>query len=106
MNTTNQNSITITKEKITSMLKSKVGFSGMVCEEIVNQIFNQMQVILKSEQKLVLQKFGSFSINNKKARPGQNLQTKTQIIIEPRSVISFSPAKYLKNIINDHHELK
>ena len=100
MNTEQQKPTTITKEKIAEMLKLKIGLSGVICEEIVDQIFNQMQTILQSQQKLILQNFGSFSINNKKARPGQNLQTKTQVLIKPRSVVRFSPAKYLKNIIN------
>ena len=33
---------TVTKEKITNLLKEKLGFSSLLCEEITNNIFSEM----------------------------------------------------------------
>lgn len=91
---------TITKEKIAQELKEKIGLSGVLCEEIVNKIFKEIYELISREQKLTLKNFGSFYLKQKKARPGQNLQTKETIIIAPRKVIRFIPAKALKKAIN------
>lgn len=91
---------TINKEKISQLLKSKIGLSGVICEKIVNQIFAEIYEITKTEQRLTLKNFGSFFINNKKSRLGLNIKTKEQVIIAPRKVMRFTPAKALKSQIN------
>lgn len=91
---------TITKEKIAQALKTKIGLSGVLCEEIINHIFKELYKLIEGDQKITLKNFGSFYLKSKKARPGQNLQTKETIIIPPRKVIRFLPAKALKKEIN------
>lgn len=92
---------TINKNKIASMLKSKLGLSGVLCEEIVNQVIHCINYLTITEQKLMLKNFGSFYINNKNARCGINLQTKEKVTIAPRKVMRFIPAKQLKTLINN-----
>ena len=92
---------TITKEKIAEILRSKLGFSAIICEEIVNQIFNNIQTIVNVNQKLSIKNFGTFCVKDKKPRIGMNFHTKEQIIIKSRKVMRFIPAKKLKNLINN-----
>jgi nucleoid DNA-binding protein len=91
---------TINKDKITEMLKLKLGFSRTICEEIVNQIFDNIQYLLEIDQKVAIKNLGTFSINTKNARKGTNFHTQQQVIIPPKKVQSFIPAKQLKNLIN------
>ncbi|WP_375359123.1 HU family DNA-binding protein [Candidatus Tisiphia endosymbiont of Neophilaenus lineatus] len=56
---------TITREKIAHILKSKLGLSSIICEEIVEQIFKNIQQ-MASNQRLTLAGFGSFCTSTKK----------------------------------------
>lgn len=89
----------ITKEKIAFMLKGKLGLSNLICEEIVNQIFINIQQ-MASKQRLTLAGFGSFCTSIKKPRPGINFHTKEAVIIPEKEVTRFIPARKLKLLIN------
>lgn len=91
--------MTITKEKIAAMLKAKLGLSSIVCAEIVNQMFDNIQEII-IDQKLTLKNFGSFYTNTKKPRPGINFHTKEKIIIPAKKVTGFIASAKLKAIVN------
>ncbi len=90
---------TVTKEKIANMLKFKLGLSTIICEELVEQIFNNIKEIA-SDQKLTLVNFGKFYTNLKKPRVGINFKTKEAIVISERKVMRFIPSQKLKLLIN------
>jgi nucleoid DNA-binding protein len=93
---------TITKEKITDLLKKKIGFSSLLCEEITNSIFSGIFDLSLSSKKLVLPNFGKFQVYNKEKRPGLNLQTGIAIEIKPRRVLRFNPSRSLKEKVNSY----
>ena len=53
---------TITKEKIANLLKEKLGFSSLICEEITNSIFFEILDLSLNNKKLVLPNFGKFQV--------------------------------------------
>jgi nucleoid DNA-binding protein len=93
---------TITKEKIANLLKEKLGFSALLCEEITNSIFAEMLELSLNNNKLVLSNFGKFQIHHKKKRPAVNLQTRTALEIEPRRVLRFHASRLLKEKVNSN----
>ena len=93
---------TITKEKIANLLKVRLGFSSLICEEITNRIFSEILDLSLNNKKLVLPNFGKFQVHSKSKRPGLNLQTREVLEIEPRKVLRFSPSSFLKQKINSH----
>ena len=93
---------TITKEKIANLLKERLGFSSLICEEITNRIFSEILDLSLNNKKLVLPNFGKFQVHSKSKRPGLNLQTREVLEIEPRKVLRFSPSSFLKQKINSH----
>ena len=93
---------TITKEKIADMLKSKIGLSRVLCEEIVHNIFNEIYEIIKTEKKLTLVNFGKFSIFDKNPRPGMNFSTKERVTVPAKRVVRFLAADHLKKMINSY----
>lgn len=97
---TNNQQITVNKEKIVHMLRSKLGLSSSLCEEIVEQIFTNIQQIA-TLHRLSIRGFGSFSVNTKKPRPGINFHTKEKVVIPTKKVMRFTPAKKLKMSIQD-----
>ncbi|WP_253308502.1 HU family DNA-binding protein [Rickettsia endosymbiont of Orchestes rusci] len=95
--------MTVTKEKITAMLSSKLGLSNSLCEEIVNAIFSNILETAFTE-KLTLKNFGSFEISEKKPRPGINFHTKLPVTIESKRILRFTPSANLKTLINESSE--
>ena len=55
---------------------------------------------IKSEKKLKLSKFGTFSIRQKKSRIGRNPKTKESKVISSREVVLFRPSKEFKEFVN------
>lgn len=93
---------TVTKEKITDLLKRKIGFSSLLCEEITNSIFSEMLDLALNNKKLVLPNFGKFQVYSKEKRPGVNLQTRTTLEITPRKVLRFNPSRLFKEKVNSY----
>lgn len=93
---------TITKEKITSLLQSKLGFSALLCEEITNCLFSEMLKLSVEHNKLVLPNFGKFQTYQKNKRPGVNLQTNKAIEIQPRKVLRFNSSRSFKEKVNSY----
>ena len=91
---------TITKSKISKQLKEKLGLSELVCQEMVENIFNEIVEITINKGRTTLQNFGTWKINNKKARPGINIKTSQNVCIQPRKVLRLVPAIDLKKLIN------
>lgn len=92
---------TITKEKIANMLKSQLGLSAAICEEIVEQFFNNIQEISR-KQKLTISSFGNFRTIHKNPRLGMNFKTKELITIPEKEVMRFTASRKLKWFINSH----
>jgi nucleoid DNA-binding protein len=93
---------TITKEKIAHILKEQLGFSSLICSEIVTTIFDEIITLCKNHRKISLKNFGKFYINSKNSRPGLNIKTKTMVEIGARDVLRFIPTRELKHKINNH----
>lgn len=96
------NTQTITKEKISLMLKEQLGFSALLCEEITNTIFVQMLELSLDSDKLVLPNFGRFKVVTKGKRPGMNMHTGMPLEIKPRKVLRFNASTALKEMVNSY----
>lgn len=92
---------TITKEKIATKIEETLGLSGVICEELVTQIFTSATNIILQDRALKIKNFGSFEVVQKNARPGMNMHTHSPISIEPRKVIRFSASRNLKKRLNN-----
>lgn len=92
---------TITKEKLTFLLQKRLGFSGSLCEDIVNNIFAEM-LDLSLNGKLLLMNFGKFQVYNKPQRPAMNLRTGAKLNLESRKVLRFNAARSFKEKVNSY----
>lgn len=66
----------------------------------VDSIFNIITDALKGGEKVSLVGFGTFKVEERKARTGRNPKTGEPIQIEARKVPKFLPAKAMKDILN------
>ena len=71
-----------------------------MAENLIEDFLSTIVENIKSEKKLKLSKFGTFTIREKKSRIGRNPKTKESKIISSRDVVLFKPSKGFKDFIN------
>ena len=90
----------INREKIANKIHQSIGFSKIISENLVNDIFYIIQSEIKNINKIKITSFGTFFKKRKNERVGRNPLTKEKKIISARNIITFKPSKNFKNIIN------
>ena len=94
----------LTKKDLVNIIYMQVGFSKLISEHLIDELFFLITLNLKKEKKLKLTKFGTFFIKSKKSRIGRNPKTKEDKIISERNVVLFKPSKEFKEFINSKNE--
>jgi integration host factor subunit alpha len=92
--------INLTKKDLVNLVYMQLGFSKQISENLIEDFLSIIVTNIKSERKLKLSKFGTFSIRQKKSRIGRNPKTKESKIISSRDVVLFKPSKEFKDFIN------
>ena len=92
--------INLTKKDLVNLVYMQLGFSKQISENLIEDFLSSIVTNIKSEKKLKLSKFGTFSIRQKKSRIGRNPKTKESKIISSRDVVLFKPSKEFKDFIN------
>ena len=77
-----------------------IGFSKVICENIVNDVFHILIEKLKENEKIKISSFGTFSVRRKKSRIGRNPKTNEEKFISSRNVLTFRASNFFKNKIN------
>jgi integration host factor subunit alpha len=92
--------INLTKKDLVNLVYMQLGFSKKISESLIEDYLLIILSNIKSEKKLKLSKFGTFSIRKKKSRIGRNPKTKESKIISSREVVLFKPSREFKEFIN------
>ena len=92
--------INLTKKDLVNLVYMQLGFSKQISETLIEDFLVTIVTNIKSEKKLKLSKFGTFSIRQKKSRIGRNPKTKESKVISSREVVLFKPSKDFKEFIN------
>ena len=92
--------INLTKKDLVNLIYMQLGFSKQISENLIDDFLKTIVINIKSEKKLKLSKFGTFTIRKKKSRIGRNPKTKETKMISGRDVVLFKPSKEFKNYIN------
>ena len=82
----------------------QIGFSKNISENLIDDFLITIVENLKTEKKLKLLKFGTFSIRAKKSRIGRNPKTKEQTTISNRDVVLFKASKEFKDLVNSKND--
>ncbi len=80
----------------------QIGFSKKISEHILEDIFQLILDGIKSQRKVKIAKFGTFTLRRKKQRIGRNPKTKESKLISERNVILFKASKDFKLYINNN----
>jgi integration host factor subunit alpha len=92
--------INLTKKDLVNLVYMQLGFSKQISENLIEDFLSTIVENIKSEKKLKLSKFGTFTIREKNSRIGRNPKTKESKIISSRNVVLFKPSKEFKDFIN------
>jgi integration host factor subunit alpha len=92
--------INLTKKNLVNLVYMQLGFSKQISENLIKDFLSTIVENIKSEKKLKLSKFGTFTIRQKESRIGRNPKTKEKKIISSRKVVLFKPSKEFKEFIN------
>ena len=92
--------INLTKKDLVNLVYMQLGFSKQISENLIEDFLSTIVTNIRTEKKLKLSKFGTFSIRQKKSRIGRNPKTKESKIISSRKVVLFKPSKDFKEFIN------
>ena len=82
----------------------QIGFSKNISENLIDDFLITIVENLKTEKKLKLSKFGTFSIRTKKSRIGRNPKTKEQTTISNRDVVLFKASKEFRDLVNSKND--
>lgn len=93
--------INLTKKDLVNLVYMQLGFSKQISESLIQDFLSTIISNIKSEKKLKISKFGTFSIRQKKSRIGRNPKTKESKIISGRDVVLFKPSKEFKEFVNN-----
>jgi DNA-binding protein HU-beta len=89
----------MTKAELIEMVATKSGLSKADAEKAVNATLGAVEAGLISEGKVTFQGFGSFTVEERKARVGRNPRTGEEMKIAATNVVKFKPGKALKSAV-------
>jgi len=92
--------VNLTKKDLVNLIYMQLGFSKKISENLIDDFLSTIVLNIKTEKKLKLSKFGTFSIRQKKSRIGRNPKTKESKMISSRDVVLFKPSKQFRDFIN------
>ena len=90
---------TLTKLHFIEMLKEQIGLARAEANEVVESIFEEMELALAEGREIKLANFGTFSTRSKQARPGRNPRTGKPYEISARRVVTFLPAPVMRDAV-------
>ena len=92
--------INLTKKDLINTLYMQIGFSKNISENLLIDFFSLIIENLKSDEKIKISKFGTFTLRQKKSRIGRNPKTKVKKVITSRKVVLFKPSIEFKSLVN------
>ena len=92
----------INKMELSKKINQTVGFSKVISENIVKDIFYIIENALKTNDKIKITSFGTFFKKRKNSRIGRNPKTKEEVIINDRNVITFKASKKVLSVLNSN----
>jgi len=93
----------VNRKELANKIYQKIGFSKVISENLVTDIFNIMTSSLKNNEKIKITSFGTFFKKRKNMRMGRNPKTREEKVIPARNVLTFKASKFFRNIVNQKY---
>ena len=92
--------MTLTKVQIVDSIVNQIGYSQIHSSEIVEILLEIIKKTLESGDDVMISNFGKFCVREKRERRGRNPATGSDMILEPRKVVTFRCSAKLRDKIN------
>ncbi|MEN3033852.1 MAG: HU family DNA-binding protein [Aquificaceae bacterium] len=89
----------MTKAELISSISKGAGIKKKQAEAALQEVINSIAESLKRGERVAIPGLGIFTVKQRAERKGRNPQTGAELLIPARKVISFKPAKELKDSI-------
>ena len=93
--------MTLTKDKIVDLIKTKTQFSNQEAKDLVEVILETIKGRLEKSEEVKISGFGKWIVKEKRSRPGRNPHTGQKIEITARRVVTFHPSEKLRDAVNN-----
>jgi len=90
----------LTKADIIESVHQQLGFPKNKSTELVEQLIETIKSTLASGEDVLVSGFGKFCVNDKKERRGRNPATGEDMMLRPRSVVTFKCSGKLRRRVN------
>ena len=90
----------IKKEDFINRIFQEIGFSKIISENIIKDIFDIIIESIDKNGNLKFSNFGTFKKKKKTQRIGRNPKTKEEKVISSRFVVQFKSSNHFKKRIN------
>lgn len=85
----------MTKKELVNSIASKTGMTKVDSNRALIAVFASMTEALKEGERISIPGFGSFYVNERRARQGRNPRTGEAITIKAKKVVKFKPGNTL-----------
>jgi DNA-binding protein HU-beta len=89
------------KVEIINRIADETGLTRVQAEKAVNAILEEIQDGLQRGEPVILRRFGSFQVRDKRARTGRNPKTGEEAGIPARRVVRFKSGEHFRKSVND-----
>ncbi len=93
----------MTKLEIINRVSQETGLARNKAEKAVEGVINLIKDALSNGESVILRRFGSFEVRDKRARIGRNPKTGEEAGISARRVVRFKSGKYFKEVVNNNN---
>jgi DNA-binding protein HU-beta len=89
------------KVEIITRIADETGLTKAQAEKAVNAILEEIKDGLQRGEPVILRRFGSFQVRDKRARTGRNPKTGEEAGIPARRVVRFKSGEHFRESVND-----
>ena len=89
------------KIDIVTRIADETGLTKVQAEKAVNAILEEIKGGLQRGETIILRRFGSFQVREKRARTGRNPKTGEEAGIPARRVVRFKSGEHFRESVND-----
>jgi integration host factor subunit alpha len=89
--------MTVTKMELANLLFDELGLNKREAKEFIELFFEEIRTALENGDNVKFSGFGSFSVRDKRQRPGRNPKTGEEIPVSARRVVTYKPSQKIKD---------
>ncbi|MDD8048514.1 MAG: HU family DNA-binding protein [Thomasclavelia sp.] len=88
------------KKELIDQVSKEHDLTKKEAENLIDTVFNTITDSFVSGEKVLISGFGTFKINDRKARKGISPQTQKEMVIPASKTVTFKPSNRLKDAMN------